>query len=587
MKATAAQTPLVEGFGLWLAAQAPKEFRDQARDAGRLLAAAAQRGHTCVALSGLDEAVRSEAGWPAAGDPQDPLPAVQDALNADGLGELVGAGQPLTPLIRSGDRLYLRRLWWAEQQLADLLARMLGAPLPSVDTATLARALDALFEADGPGVGTQRSAAAAAVEHRLAVITGGPGTGKTWTLARALQAIRRCDPTANRILLAAPTGKAASRMAASLAQADIRDVEPATTVHRLLGYRPHDDSFRHSKDHPLPCDVLIVDEVSMVELPLLEQLLGAVPETARVVLLGDPDQLASVGIGQVLGDLRRLTEDASAPSPWRASMVHLEHSRRFDPSRGIGALARACRDGDGVGLAAVLADTNQQEVRHHPAGAPLDVPAVADGLSRWLEDRERDPSAVLTGLSRWQILCALRAGPRGVEGITSGIHHRLQRGGIGAAGRTQRLHGMPILITANDPDRELSNGDVGVLWCTEGAATVDHGPVAENSGTRWLGCFANADGSIREIPAAMLPAWEPAWALTVHKSQGSEYDAVTVVMPEGPHPLATRELLYTALTRARQRVHLVGTAEDLMAAVAQQQLRGSGLVDAMRARQSG
>jgi exodeoxyribonuclease V alpha subunit len=453
------------------------------------------------------------------------------------------------------------------------------------------------------------------VLRALAVVTGGPGTGKTTTVLAVLallveQALARGEAPP-RIALAAPTGKAAARLAESVVSGRARLALPpdvsthvpaeATTLHRLLGWQPRTPTrFRHDAAHPLPYDVVVVDESSMVDLALMAKLLDAVPSHARLVLLGDRDQLASVEAGTILADVcgdgdvpcsaewsaRLATLRASAPSssaiPASAApssaiadcVVRLRVSRRFHDDGGIGALARAINDGDAARALAVLEDDDTGQVVWEPSDGGADRAALAPvrrlALPAYRQSVTLDgPAAALAALDRFRVLAAHRAGTVGVAGLNGAIVEALAREGTlprDAAG-ARWWHGQPVMVTENDHALELYNGDVGVVL-RDGA-----------SGLRvW---FRASDGGVRALAPARLPAHETVFAMTVHKSQGSEFDEVVLVLPPRPSPVLTRELLYTGVTRAKSKVTVVGSAEVLRAGIAERVQRASGLREAL------
>ncbi len=494
-----------------------------------------------------------------------------------------------SPLVLDRDRLYLGRLHRAECAIADRIRAWTRAPgLPPPDPRQVRR----LFPTEGPGSEDQRLAAVVAAIRPFCLITGGPGTGKTTTVLRvlALHLLRRPDLG---IRLLAPTGKAAARLSDALRQGKARLSLPGvdtgripdrvSTVHRFLGLgrgRP-----RYHRHRPAPLDLVVLDEASMVDLPTMYRLLDALPTTAGLILLGDPDQLASVEAGSVLADLvapararafSPATRQALAAAgleppadeapggPLDDSLVRLEWSHRFSAAQGIGRLAAGVQDGsaDWDGLLEIAGTSREIEVLSWQGER---LPATAlQGFLEWLDSRAHHRvEDALEGLQRVRVLCALRSGPAGVDGLNRTIAERL-----GQASERQ-VHGRPILITRNAHALGIYNGDMGLLWQETEAAPTGQ--------ARLRACFPAADGGVRRLPVAELPAHEPAYALTVHKSQGSEYDRVLLVLPPRPHPLVTRELVYTALTRARQEVRILAAPETWNAGIRRRTRRASGL----------
>ena len=529
---------------------------------------------------------------------------------------LVGEGEGSTPLVLDGERLYLRRYWRFERAVVAAVQARLSAE-PALPADQLRPVLDRLFP-DGEGVNWQKLACALAARSAFSIITGGPGTGKTTTVVRLLallQAVALQQDAARplRIRLAAPTGKAAARLNASIAAARaalplseaVREAIPATvvTLHRLLGSRPDSRAFRHDADHPLPLDVLVIDEASMVDLEMMAAVLAALPPSARLVLLGDRDQLDSVEAGAVLGVLAARARGAHyrpATAEWLhsacgqtlpaecvdehgsrldQSVAMLRVSHRFEAASGIGRLAEAVNAGEPQQVAELLAS--------EPADIELHAGAVAAARLRqlvltacrpWLESVQARPQdgadseefdawaqRVLAEHARFQLLCAVRQGDWGVEGLNRRMARWLGEAGLIESG-AEWVAGRPVLVTHNDYGLGLMNGDVGVTL---------PGP----DGLRVV--FATGDGSgrVRWVLPSRLRAVETVFAMTVHKSQGSEFGHVALVLPETLSPILTRELLYTGITRARSRLALFnpGGAQVLQTAVRRRVLRASGL----------
>lgn len=509
----------------------------------------------------------------------------------------VGDGTRTTPLVRRADgSVALFRDDVAERSLARALRAMVEDVREGAVADGTREAFARLFP-EAPPEGAAL-AAVAALRSRLTVITGGPGTGKTTTVVRILALLLSEDPSL-RVAIAAPTGKAASRLRQSIdAQRATLPVDDAVraaipahvdTVHRLLGYRPHDETFGFDARRRLPVDVVAVDEASMLDLGLAGALVAALPAHARLILLGDRDQLASVDAGAVLEDLvdaRSTTGDKRSPDfaafarglfvddppvdaradVFADATVELRHNFRFRDQPAIAGLAEALRDGD--------ADT----ALHAFDGAALtrlDVPSRADELvptiDAWLDrvsalrpDDEDEHVRLVE--SRLRLLSALREGPWGVTGLNRLVEARLASRGWDV--RDPWYHGRPVMVLRNVRSLELANGDVGV--CRHG-----------RDGTRTV-VLRDGDGGLRHLPVATLPAHETAWAMTVHKSQGSEFEHVLMVLPPEGHPLATRSLLYTGVTRARRSVTVVGSTAAIRAAVEAKERRRTALTARLR-----
>ncbi len=567
-----------------------------------------------------------------------------------------GVGAPPAPMRLEGARLYLDRYWRAERFIAaDLRGRAeRGGHLAvsGVDTQVLSEGLSRLFphvgEDRGQGPDLQRVAAAAAVLNRFSVIAGGPGTGKTTTVARLLalldeQALASGEEMP-RVALAAPTGKAAARLEEAVQgeanRIDVAEVirerlvrQDARTLHRLLGWRPGSHTrFRHNRDNRLPFDVVVVDETSMVSLSLMARLLEAVGPEARLVLLGDPDQLASVEAGAVLGDILGpvagglrmgagardalasvvgvpvAAEDPPGNAGVGDGMVVLRQVHRYGGQ--IAALASAVQRGDVHGAIDVLGsgspevDWIEADVAApgtHEQLAPVRELLVGAGAEVFEAARTGDAWGALGSLGAARLLCAHRRGPYGVRQWGSQVERWLGAAVHGYGEGGTWYPGRPLLVTANDYSLGLYNGDTGVVISTAAATGSTRArPGAGARGDSKTGMHSPAgagvhDGvvSSRPLTAAVferrgeliqmsptrLDSVEDVHAMTVHKSQGSQFEAVVVVLPQEPSPLLTREMLYTAFTRARRRLIVVATAESIRAAIARPVARASGLAD--------
>ncbi|MCH7372900.1 exodeoxyribonuclease V subunit alpha [Aeromonas sp. MR16] len=474
------------------------------------------------------------------------------------------------------------------------------ALLASAQAASELSALDALVP-EALCCNGQKLAAATAAARPFAVISGGPGTGKTTTVAKLLAILVETglqQGKATAIRLVAPTGKAAARLTESIGSAlqglDLAPEVVATipteagTLHRLLGVIPGRSQFRHHAGNPLHLDLLVVDEASMVDLPMMARLLDALPRHARLILLGDKDQLASVEAGAVLGDICSFTAQGMSPeqadwlsrqtgyrlqgtpagAPVRDSLCLLTKSWRFDQHSGIGQLARACNGGDAAAVESVWS-AGFKDISLHPWVGEAYEALIAQGVEGYgaylKAAREgMDPAAVFKAFNGFQLLCALRDGPFGVEGLNQRLELALSRAGL-----IQRdgdwYAGRPVMVVRNDHGIGLYNGDMGLCLPDEtGRLKV------------W---FEQPDGSLRALLPSRLPPHETVYAMTIHKSQGSEFAHTVLVLPDNPSPLLTRELVYTGITRAKARLDLYGDRALLAQAVRKKTERYSGLAE--------
>jgi exodeoxyribonuclease V alpha subunit len=579
--------------------------------AAALLSRELGEGHICMPLETLREREP---------DLGDPLSYLGDARVVAAPG-----GDPSAPLVLDHGLLYMRRFWRDEARVAEAILGRLGERGGEAD---LRAELSRLFPGGGEHPDWQKIACAIAARSGFAVITGGPGTGKTTTVVRLLGLLQtlalRDGGSRLRIRLAAPTGKAAARLNASIAsQVAQLQVDPAvkqaipaevTTLHRLLGSRPDTRAFRHNAENPLHVDVLVVDEASMIDLEMMAATLDALPPGARLVLLGDKDQLSSVEAGAVLGDLCARAEAghySSATrdwirdvcdedvSPWTAApaghapldqhVAMLRHSHRFSGASGIGALAAAINAGDAARARAVFGEFDDVSLAA-PSPAAIATLAIegrdgAPGYRHYLDwiERERPPvGASDEDIARWgrgalrayagfQLLCATRQGEHGVVAQNARIAQGLlDRGLIDATGGW--YEGRPVILTRNDYALGLMNGDVGVtLWVPDGqggmALRVAFAVMDEHGGER-----------VRFVVPSRLAALETVFAMTVHKSQGSEFGHTALALPPEPSPVLTRELVYTGVTRARRWFTLLASPDILGHAVRQKTQRASGLL---------
>ncbi len=585
-----------------------KETPDSVALAAALASRALASGHSLVPLERVPDLLAENSTERAP-----PLPDIAtwraelraSPYVADGQDEARGK-----PLVFAADAIALRRYHDYEVRLARALRALAGAVEPPVDAEWLRERLATLFaQGSDAEPGRQAIAAALAQMQRVVLLTGGPGTGKTTTIARVLAlsvgaAMR--DGRLLRVALAAPTGKAAARLSEALREsyaqllakgsidAALRDALPSTasTLHRLLGGRPESVRFRHDAEHPLPADLVVVDEASMVDLPLMCKLVEAVPPGAGLILLGDRDQLPSVETGDVLA---ALCDAAGAGNAWppaiaraldaalRAAVavrdddgtplmrVELDRSHRQTAELDIGGMSAAIRAGDSARVIAELRAHAYPGVDwHFGRDAALSQFVLDHALPHYRAVASAsDVATALAMLRRHRILTAVREGEAGSQVLNARIAQALQGPG---AREDAFFHGRPVMIRENSYRHGLYNGDVGLVWRDPDGDTrvwfeTDAGPRA------WL-------------PAA-LPAHESAFALTVHKSQGSEFDEVLLVLPERSVRVSSRELIYTGITRARRSLTLWANENVLAEAIVRRAQRWSGLARRLAARGAG
>ncbi len=528
--------------------------------------------------------------WPEFDVSLPPLAAWRVQLQAS---SLVGTPGDYAPLILVEDRLYLARYQAYEQQLAEqLLAR--SADAPEVDEPQLADSLTRLFAFNQQAPDWQRLAAAQAVRRRLAVISGGPGTGKTTTVVRLLAALLE-QPGAERLAigLAAPTGKAAARMAEAIRNAKaelpvsdaVKEALPdeARTLHRLLGSRGDSPKVRHDAANPLALDVLVVDEASMVDLALMAKLVTALPPKARLILLGDKDQLAAVEAGavfaelcegrgfdaQAAADLQRITGQQVPVETPRSrlgdAVVLLTHSHRFAGDSGIGELARRINGGDAKGTVALLQE-GRADLAWNATPTPVSlIERLELGYAAYLQAaRQADPAMAFAAFNGFRALTAQREGAFGVTGLNEALEARFKRR-LGVPARERWYPGRAVMVRQNDYALGLFNGDIGLCLKTEHGLRV---------------CFEGDEG-FRGFAPARLPSHDSAFAMTVHKSQGSEFDEVLLALPEQPSPLLTRSLFYTGITRAKRKVEIWALPARVAEAVGTRAERAAGLADCL------
>jgi len=603
-------SPLDRHFGLFIARLA-KNHSPAAALAGALVSRSTREGNTCLDLA-------EYAGKPLPPAPQQEgerlfvCPALSDwtkQLIESGIAIQTGKS---TPLVLVDHRLYLRRYWEYENFIAGFIRQRAGTVLQDLDYKRLRRDLQKLFKPiPSQATDWQQIAAIAAANSSFCVISGGPGTGKTSTAARILTLLvsQHKDSTPLRILLAAPTGKAALRLQQAIIETGLvqKGLEPlqAATLHRMLGHIPNSPYFRHHAENPLAADIIVIDEASMVDLPLMAKLMLAVPDSARFILLGDRNQLASVQPGSVLGDIcnteimtgfstlfkriiaditgsavmpSSVTDKSETASRLQDSFVELVHSYRFGSESSIARLGRAVKDGDGEGALDILHTSADESISwlEIPAPTELEKALQESQLVKNFKTMEQavEPGPCFSLLENYRLLCGLRQGPFGTARVNQILEELFSREirngfanqfpGLGSDGKSS-LPVRPIMVTRNDYNLGLFNGDIGIIMPD---------PVNKKSVQAF---FRDDSGMVRTIAPSLLPGHETAFAMTVHKSQGSEFNRLVLILPDRDSPVLTRELLYTAITRAREKVEIWGRKEIFATAVKRKIKRTSGL----------
>ena len=565
-------------------------------------------GHSCFSLDEL--AGKNFPESPAENvSPLKILPRAEweKLLHATSVVGQPGANTPL--ILDAAGRLYLQRYWKYEHTVAEEILQRRQQPPFALDAIAVATSLEKLFPATTNKYNWQKVAAFAALRQRFSVITGGPGTGKTWTVARLLALLME-QPGGEilRVKMAAPTGKAAARLQEALAlslaglacsevvKVRLQAKDLTTTIHRLLGTIPRSAKFRHDAKNPLPVDVLVVDEASMVSLPLMAKLLAALKPDARLVLVGDQNQLPPVEAGNVLADLFRaaaingfsepfcndyaqcggealVEKNFSAGDGLTDTVIQLHTNYRSGEMTALNEISVAVNTGETDVAMTLLQQTNAAALAWQPLPpVKLLKTVLREAIVSHYGDvlKSASPAAALAALGKFRILCAVREGPFGTEAINRLVEEILAEAGFIGSNKIKSgsYAGKPLMVTANHYALKLFNGDTGVVWSDSGQAVLVY--------------FPDETGALRAIARERLPEHEPVYALTIHKSQGSEFDHVLLVLPEKASPVLTRQLFYTGLTRARKSVRILASDNILRATIATQLQRSSGLTDAMR-----
>lgn len=576
-----------------------------------LVSSKTHKGDVCIDLNTLaDSSMTTEKGS------VDELAYPELSIWADSLqkSDVVGRPGEHYPLILDKkNRLYLFRYWEYEQKLSDLIKVRTEAGKEDIDTQLFKKNLEKLFPMSGKGnaIDWQMVAAIVAVLKRFCVISGGPGTGKTYTVARILALLLSQNIEDLRIFLCAPTGKAAARLGESIAsaKADLtcgesikrRIPEEGQTIHRMLRPIKGSPYFRYNEDNPLSADVVIVDEASMVDLPLMSKLIQALDHQTKLILIGDRNQLASVEAGSVLGDicghkyqngfsesfstcLQELTGDQIGPfdnirrenTALSDCIVFFEKPYRFEKESRVHALSQAVNENNAESAIDILAEKGNQEIRWVSGTAGINhqsflVGEIIDHYRGLFETS--NVAAALACLDNFRVLCAVNHGRFGVKTINALTEREFIKKGLinpGFSANVEWYHGKPILVTANNYNLGIYNGDVGVTILE-----------SESKQKKYTVHFQQEPGKTKGLASFRIPRHEPVYAMTIHKSQGSEFDEVMLVLPDVDNPILTKELLYTGITRTRRKLSILASESVIRIAVSRTIQRTSGLRDAL------
>lgn len=581
--------PFDRRFGALIASYVGAETKVSPAEAAAALMAATRGGDVCLSLDSLAQRLEENGAARLSAD------ELRSELEAWGA---VGKPGEREPLILDGERLYLHRYWRYERTISEYLERVSRTVLPLADAEGFRRRLDAAFPPDDERNRDQRLAVFAALAKPFAAISGGPGSGKTTVaVVAAAIGIETGSFAPEDVLLTAPSGKAAARLQDAISSppqflrdaglfADPLSLE-TSTIHRALGARRGRATTKKNAHDRIVRKFVVADEASMIDLPLLARLIGALRDDARLILLGDKDQLGAVESGRAFADVGlgagvsrfsqafaeaaravgvEVESGGGAVSTIADGVVEARSARRFE-SETIERAVIALRDGDDERAISAITEGGDASTKPlpHPRGLERALEETAEYFSRL--GAVADPAEALARLRKYVLLTPRRTGPYGSLALNRIIHRLIFNESPSETNRARA--GTPVMIVANDYRLELFNGDLGVAARDPADARVK--------------CFFDVGGAVRVVRLSALPPWEPAFALTVHKSQGSEYDAAELVLPDDERRTATRPIVYTALSRAKKRFRLWGAEETLRAALRVERTRESGLRDATRA----
>lgn len=600
-------SPMDIHFGNFISSFGPRN-KEELFLAAALTSRCVREGHICLNLNELagKKVFENEDGKNSIECPS--LPLWLASLNSV---SCVGKPGDFKPLILNEDGfIYLHRYWQYEKDIAEYIrAAVSKSSEIETEISGLRKKLSLYFDEDsGQKTNWQKIAAVAAMLKKFFVISGSPGTGKTTAITKIMALILDTGKTSLRIALAAPTGKAAARLQESVNKtkeklncpAQVKEMIPDTaqTIHRLLGSISNSPYFRFNKENPLPYDLVVIDEASMVDLPLLAKLIAALRADSSLILLGDRDQLASVEVGVVLGDICSLAvpnifsagfarqiadlsgeeiESDEQAAGLQDHIIHLQRNYRFSEESGIGYLSRAVKNGDARDAVDILRSGKYPEIRlTELTERAKSLKQLGDVIIRNCKEYMEaavsgkvDPQSIFELLERFRILCALRVGIWGTENINVYVERTLREAGL-IKSRDILYEGLPVMILQNDYRLHLFNGDIGIIL---------KDPEEDN---QLRAFFRDEHSTVRKYLPSRLPHYETAWAMTVHKSQGSEFESILLVLSDLDVPLITRELIYTGVTRASQNVDVWAGEDVLMTAIQRRISRQSGLADALR-----
>lgn len=582
--------------------------------AAALVSRLSREGDVCLDLSSIGQSPIFQMEPDMETRFPDPVPWYEQLMNSPAVGR-PGDKRPL--ILDQNMRLYLYRYWEFEHLLAASIMQRSRREPDGLDIPLLRKHVGRLFPLPrADRVDWQKIAAIMPLIKNLSIVSGGPGTGKTHTITNILallleQAMAGGAETC-RIKLAAPTGKAASKLSESVNRAKkdlncsdrVKGLFPveAATIHRMLKLMPGRTRFFYNRVNPIPADAVVIDEASMIDLPLMSKLFQAIPDHARIILVGDRDQLASVEAGAALGDIctharlnrfstgfceqvqslsgepvTRVLAGRAAEQGLHDCMIRLTRNYRFAPGSGIGELGGFINRGEAFNTLELLDKQNDDTIRRTPVDRPGDLEAILKkrviaGFTPYLTSET--PEEALACFKHFMILCVLKKGPFGVSSINRIVARILAREGLIhiRPNRSGRWYaGRPVLIKSNDYHTGLFNGDIGITL-----------PVSNDRPDDLLVYFSGQQGDVRTFSPFQLPEHETVYAMTVHKAQGSEFDRVSLIFPDKPYALSTRELLYTAVTRARKGIEILGRRDVIQASVERKIDRTSGLRDALK-----